>query len=508
MNKTITATPAFFALLTGIAMLVACNTEKVEWVSTTFENPWQAGDVEALTAEVAEATVLIDPARTLQTMEGFGTAASELSWDSLSALTQDERDVIFRELFAPGEGASFVMARTPIGASDFALEYYSYDDVEGDFAMEHFSIERDKGYLLPFLHAARNANPNLRVWGSPWCPPAWLKVNKHYANASTRPMARRFEEMRKRRGQLPEDTRATGGSTFGFNPRRLADNGLDEDKQIREGTDAFTLEPDYLNAYALYFGKYVDAYKEQGIDIFMVMPQNEPNSAQWYPACTWTPNGLKQFIAVLGPEMKKRGVEVWLGTIERADVSMWDQIVNDPTAGPYIKGLGFQWAGKQALPGMHAEFPELPCYMTEQECGNGANDWKGAMHAWDLMREYITNGCQGYFYWNTSLFEGEASSWGWNQNSLVTVSREHKTWRFTPEYYVIKHASHYVTPGAKVIALDGTYEDVLAFVNPDGKVVVLAANQTDDAKPVSFQVAGKKVRTALLPPNSLNTFVL
>lgn len=496
------------ALLLGVAALFACNTEKVEWVSTTFENPWQAGDVATLTAEVTEATVLIDPVCTLQTMEGFGTAASELSWDSLSALTQDERDVIFRELFAPGEGASFVMARTPIGASDFALEYYSYDDVDGDFAMEHFSIERDKGYLLPFLHAARKANPDLRVWGSPWCPPAWLKVNKHYANASTRPMARRFEEMRKRREQMPEDTRATGGSTFGFNPRRLADNGLDEDKQIREGTDAFTLEPEYLNAYALYFGKYVDAYKEQGIDLFMVMPQNEPNSAQWYPACTWTPDGLKQFIAVLGPEMQKRGVEVWLGTIERADVSMWDQIVNDPKAGPYIKGLGFQWAGKQALPGMHAEFPDLPCYMTEQECGNGANDWKGAMHAWDLMREYITNGCQGYFYWNTSLFEGESSSWGWNQNSLVTVNREQKTWRFTPEYYVIKHASHYVAPGAKVIALDGTYEDALAFVNPDGKVVVLAANQTDDAKPVTFQVAGKKACTAFLPANSLNTFVL
>ena len=496
------------ALLLGTAALVACKTEKVEWVSTTFENPWQAGDVTTLTAEVAEATVLIDPVRTLHTMEGFGTAASELSWDSLSALTEDERDVIFRELFAPGEGASFVMARTPIGASDFALEYYSYDDVDGDFAMEHFSIERDKGYLLPFLHAARKANPDLRVWGSPWCPPAWLKVNKHYANASTRPMARRFEEMRKRRERMPEDTRATGGSTFGFNPRRLADNGLDEDKQIREGTDAFTLEPDYLNAYALYFGKYVDAYREQGIDLFMVMPQNEPNSAQWYPACTWTPDGLKQFIAVLGPEMQKRGVEVWLGTIERADVSMWDQIVNDPKAGSYIKGLGFQWAGKQALPGMHAEFPDLPCYMTEQECGNGANDWKGAMHAWDLMREYITNGCQGYFYWNTSLFEGESSSWGWNQNSLVTVNREQKTWRFTPEYYVIKHASHYVAPGAKVIALDGTYEDALAFVNPDGKVVVLAANQTDETKPVTFQMAGKKACTALLPANSLNTFVL
>ena len=124
------------------------------------------------------------------------------------------------------------------------------------------------------------------------------------------------------------------------------------------------------------------------------------------------------------------------------------------------------------------------------------------------MREYIAEGCQGYFYWNTSLFEGESSSWGWNQNSLVTVNRESKTWRFTPEFYIIKHASHYVQPGAKVVKLSGSFEDALAFVNPDGKVVVLAANQTGEAKPVTFQVAGKKARTATLPANSLNTFVL
>ena len=506
MNKIVTAKMTFLALLMGATLLTAC-TDKVEWVSTTFENPWQTGDMETLIDVPAEAKVVIDPARTLQTMEGFGTCASELSWNSLSVLTQEERNAIFHELFAPGVGASFRMARTPIGASDFALEYYSYDDVDGDFAMEHFSIDRDKSYLIPFLKSAIAENPALRVWGSPWCPPAWLKVNKHYANSATLPIKRRVEEMRRQMAQMPEDIRAAGGSTFGFNPMNLEDNGLAEDQQIPEGTDAFTLEPAYLNAYALYFGKYVDAYREQGIDIFMVMPQNEPNSAQWYPACTWTPDGLKQFIAVLGPEMQKRDVEVWLGTIERADVGMWDQIVNDPKAGPHIKGLGFQWAGKEALPGMHAEFPDLPCYMTEQECGNGANDWKGAMHSWDLMREYITNGCQGYFYWNTSLFEGESSTWGWNQNSLVTVNREQKTWRFTPEYYIIKHASHYVVPGAKVVKLDGSYEDALAFVNPDGKVVVLAANQTGDAKPLTFQVAGKKARTALLPSNSLNTFV-
>jgi len=488
-------------------ILSSCGS-KIEWVSTTFENPWQVQDVSTITAEASDATVVIDPAQTLQAIEGFGTCASELSWSSLSALTQEERDEIFHELFAPGVGANFVMSRTPVGASDFALEYYSYDDVDGDFALDHFSIDRDKNYLLPFLKSAIAENPSLKVWSSPWCPPAWMKVNKHYANTSTRPMARRFEEMRRREGDLPQDTRAAGGSTFGFRPRSLGDNGLDEDKQIREGQDAFNLAPEYLDAYARYFGKYVDAYKAEGVDISMVMPQNEPNSAQWYPACTWTPDGLKKFIAVLGPEMQKRGVEVWLGTIERADVSMWNQIINDPAAGPYIKGMGFQWAGKQALPGLHAEFPELPCYMTEQECGNGANDWSGAMHSWDLMREYITNGCQGYFYWNTSLFEGEASSWGWNQNSLVTVNRAEKTWRYTPEYYIIKHASHYALPGAKVVKLGGTYEEALAFVNPDGSIVVLAANKEESPRQVTFQIAGKKAKTVTLPASSLNTLVI
>ena len=462
--------------------------------------------MEEMDHEMADATIQIDVSNTLHAMEGFGTSASELSWLSLSTLRQDERDGIFRELFS-SEGAAFTMVRTPIGASDFALDYYSYDDVDGDYSLEHFSIERDKNYLIPFLIAAQSHCPELKVWASPWCPPAWMKRNKHYANVSTEPIRLMAKQMLSQMESLPDDIHASGGSTFGFNPMNMPPNGLDEDSQIQEGEDAFDLSPACLDAYSRYFGKYVDAYKAEGINITMVMPQNEPNSAQWYPACTWTPNGLKQFIAVLGPEMQKRGIEVWLGTMERPDVQLWEQIVRDSTAGPYIKGLGFQWAGKEALPAMHAMFPELPCYMTEQECGNGANDWAGAMHSWDLMREYVTNGCQGYFYWNTSLFKGESSSWGWTQNSLITIDRARHDWHFTPEYYVIKHASHFVKPGAKVLALGGSHTDALAFVNPDGKIVLLVANQTEKVLPVSF-LMGRTVKTARLPAMSLNTFLL
>ena len=474
--------------ISAIVLLNGCGGGKVEWISSTFEKPWQSMDVAAFSKGPSDDVVVIDPKATLQTMDAFGTAASELSWDALSVLPEEEREGIFRELFAPDGGMRLTKVRTPMGASDFAKEFYSYDEAAGDLDLVHFSVERDQQYLLPFLHAAQAVNPDLAFWASPWCPPSWMKVNGHYASASTAPMIRRM------------------AAFSGMRSRPMVDNGLDEDKQTPEGTDAFILQPEYLKAYAAYFGKYVDAYKENGVDISMVMPQNEPNSNQIYPSCVWTPDGLKQFIAVLGPEMEKRGIEVWLGTMERADVGLWNQIVADPEAGKWIKGLGFQWAGKEALPGMHAAFPDLPCYMTEQECGNGANDWQGAMHSWDLMREYIQNGCEGYFYWNTALCKGEASTWGWRQNSLILVDRQAADWSYTPEFYVLRHASHFVEPGARVLALSGSYADALAFVNPDGRIVVLAANQTDQSKDVTFRV-GRKDHTAQLPAQSLNTLL-
>lgn len=493
-------------LTAACTLVVSCQTRNVEWVSTTFENPWQTVSVEELSEEPADAVIEIDQNVVLGEIEGFGSCFNELGWASLSMLTQEERDGIFRELYTP-QGANFTMGRMPVGANDFSLDYYSYAEVADDFALEHFSIAHDEETLIPFIKSALAVYPDLKLWASPWCPPSWMKTNKHYANTSTLPIKKRFEQMMKNRKDRPDDVRATGGSSFGMNPAMLPDNGLAEDKQIREGQDAFILEPQYLDTYARYFGKFVDAYKEKGIDIFMVMPQNEPNSAQWYPACTWTPEGLAMFMKYLGPEMHKRGVQMYLGTVERADVNMWNKILTDPEVAPYIDGMGFQWAGKDALPELHKMYPDLPCYQTEQECGNGRNDWRGAMHSWDLMKHYLSNGVQSYLYWNTSLFENGVSTWGWSQNSLIVVDKDAKTFRYTPEYYVMKHASHYVLPGAKVLGLGGNYDDALAFVNPDGSTVVMAANQTEEAKAVSVVVNGK-TRTFELPAGSLNTIVL
>ena len=146
-------------------------------------------------------------------------------------------------------------------------------------------------------------------------------------------------------------------------------------------------------------------------------------------------------------------------------------------------------------------------YQTEQECGNGSNDWSGAMHAWDLMRQYWRGGVTGYFYWNTSLLDGGVSTWGWSQNSLVAVDKQAHTFRYTPEYYILKHASHYVQPGARVLDLGGSYEEALGFLNPDGRTVLLLANKDAAPKTVSVELSGR-TRTFELPASSINTIVL
>ena len=466
-------------------MLVSCHKETryVEIISSTMEHPWQRVlDMEVpkfdldLTMGVGDSTLVIDPLAFQQTIEGFGACFNELGWTSLSVLSQSDRDSIFRELYAPGVGANFTMNRMPLGSNDFSLDYYSYDDMDGDFDLAHFSIEHDEATLLPFIRAAKAQNPDLRIWASPWCPPAWMKTNKHYACVSTEMLRGRFD----------------------------AENGLSIDKQIHEGEDGFTQDPKYLETYARDFGKFIDAYKEKGVDVYMVMPQNEPNSAQWYPACTWTPQGLNAFMKYLGPEMEKRGVKMFLGTMERADASMWDVILSDAETAPYIKGMGFQWAGKDAIPSLHQKYSDLPVYQSEQECGNGRNDLAGAFHSWDLMKYYLNNGTNAYFYWNISLLEGGVSHWGWRQNSLVTVNEAEKTFSFTPEYYVMKHVSHYVLPGAKVLKLGGDCKNALAFLNTNGSLVVVLGNQTDYPYTLNLQF-GEHTYEIHLAAQSLST---
>jgi glucosylceramidase len=286
-------------------------------------------------------------------------------------------------------------------------------------------------------------------------------------------------------------------------------NGLRPDQVGQEGTDMFTQEERYFRAYAAYIGRFVDEYRTLGINVGMVMPQNEFNSAQVFPSCTWTPAGLTRLIAYLGPEMAERGVDVFVGTLERPDERLVEVSLGDPEAGKYIAGAGFQWAGKGAIAGIHRNHPRLRLYQTEQECGDGRNDWRYCRYAWSLMKHYLQNGAGAYLYWNISLQQGGVSRWGWAQNSLVTVDVAAKTFVYNHEYYLMKHLSHFVRPGARVLETASWtgYENQIAFVNPDGSTVIVMQNDLSEAMSVRLKI-GDRVIAPTLPADSFNTFVM
>jgi len=478
--------------------------QNLTWIATTQSSPWHQKDLAPLPGgrggfggmgAARDLEVLTDaPA---QTMEGFGACFNELGWTSLQLLSDLDRQAILREMFAPGAGANFTLCRMPIAANDFSRDWYSYDETDGDFALAKFSIANDLETLVPFIKNALKYQPALRLWASPWSPPTWMKRNKHYSGRPAGSTGR---------------AGAPGGAPGGQPGRGAvpgAPSGPPAQRPVEGGPDfnLFIDEERYYATYAAYFGRFIDAYRQQGIDIGMVMPQNEFNSAQGFPACTWTPDALARFLRHLGPEMARRKVTIFFGTLERANPQMLETVLADPQAGRYIAGLGAQWAGKGAIAAIHRKHPEMPIYQTEQECGDGRNDWSFFSYAWDLTRHYIRNGANGYLYWNLSLEEGGSSRWGWKQNSLVTVDPSAKTYRYTHEYYAMKHLSRFVQPGARRLETQGTFDNALAFANPDRSIVAVMRNESSVDKAVAIAAAGNRVRVSM-EPDSLNTVVL
>ena len=451
----------------------------VQWVVTTEQAPWQHHQASAFHPVKSLPGVIVQPQQQFQTIGGFGACFNELGWDALQMLSERERNSILQEFFAPGVGANFGICRMPIGANDFSRDWYSYAEQADDFGLEAFSIAHDNETLIPFIRAAKQHQPELRLWASPWSPPTWMKTNGHYAAALPSPL------------QVGVET------------------GIRPDQLGTEGTDMFIQEDRYLAAYAAYFGRFIDAYRAEGIDIGMVMPQNEFNSTQVFPSCTWTPTGLARFIAHLGPQMQARAVEIFIGTLERANDALIEVILRDPSIRRYIRGAGFQWAGKGAIAAIHRAHPELALYQTEQECGDGLNDWRYARHAWSLMKHFMTHGVSVYQYWNMALKTGGVSRWGWAQNSLVTVDPTTRTYRYTHEYYLLKHVSHFVQNGAQrigTISYTG-YENQLAFHNPDGTIVIVMQNDIAQPLPVDVMIGGD-VLSVVLPADSLSTLLV
>lgn len=456
----------------AIAILIICGcnhtNNSIEWVSSTPSTYWKVIVESGSPGNKTDSVINIYTEERNQIIDGFGACFNEMGWIALNSITSDERDKIFLSLFDTVQGCRFNICRMPIGANDYAVDWYSHDETNDDFSMNNFSIERDKQRLIPYIKSAQKINPSIKIWASPWCPPSWMKTNDHYA----------------------------------CRPDKV--NDLDAKGEGREMETQFRMEEKYLSAYSLYFSKFIQSYKHEGIDIYAVHVQNEPNSCQNFPSCIWTPSALATFIGkFLGPQFIKDQLktEIWLGTIERPQIERVDTILMDNQAHGYIKGVGFQWAGKDAIPEVYKKYPELKLMQTESECGNGSNDWKAAEHTFELMKHYFRNGANAYMYWNIVLDETGKSQWGWKQNSLISIDSKTGQVKFNPEFYLMKHFSHFINKGAYNIGTSD--ENCLAFKNP-GSTVIIYYNPGEKTQR-KFAI-GKIHISAELDEKSFNTF--
>lgn len=263
--------------------------------------------------------------------------------------------------------------------------------------------------------------------------------------------------------------------------------------------------------YADYFCRFIDAYKEQGIPVTLVMYQNEAYSYTPYPGCAWTAEGTVRFnVDYLAPTLKRQhpGVRLYLGTINTNRLDYIDRILSAPGMTESVQGVGFQWEGGQILPAIRVKYPQLKMVQTESECGWGSFDWAGGEHTFGLINHYLGNGCEEYTFWNAILCDDGMSPWGWKQNALIRVDSKARTLTYTPEYYAVKHYTHFVVPGSQVVAYAPAKEEktpVLVVRIPQAAYVVVAGNFNNEPKALTLKL-GARYLNVTLQPHSFNTF--
>ncbi len=462
------AVPVFVVCLLCITNRQAPQT--VHYITSSEAQPWQQSDAVRVSdlAPGLSYDVEVHLDQPEQVIDGFGGSFNELGWEAMAVLDESTRRQVMAALFSE-DGCNFNIGRMPIGANDFAVDWYSLNETSGDYDMEHFSIERDRQRLIPYIQLAIQLQPDLRIWGSPWAPPSWMKQNGYYACA----------------------------------PSRY--NELDPSLPRREnGVTDFITDGRTLDAYALYFAKYVDSYRAEGIDVYAVHVQNEPHSCQPFPSSLWQGTDLRNFVRDhLGPLFSERGVdtEIWYGTFERPYEGQFaaeiDSLLNDVEAMQYITGVGFQWAGKEAIAAVHDQRPGLELMHTETECGNGQNTWAYAEYIYDLWRHYFDNGANAQLHWNMILSAGRVSTWGWRQNSMISIDSTTGTVSYNPEFYLVKHFSHFIRPGARKLRISGERLSELAFQNPDGSIVLVLHNEGDNAETRRVKIGSQLIELEL-----------
>jgi glucosylceramidase len=431
--------PADSATVVGKAQIWVTNGSQTKLLQ-------KGADIDIKTGAAAGSTVIqIDASKPLQEIEGFGAALTGSSAYLINKqLNSTQRSQLLQELFDPQQGIGISYLRLTMGASDFSLDDFTYDDMppgQTDPGLTKFSIAKDKEDVVPVLQSIKAIAPDLKVMSTPWSPPAWMKDN----------------------GKL------AGGK----------------------------LKPEWYSAYAGYFVKYIQAYRQEGIRIDAVTPQNEPLYEAAYPSMRMEAGEQAAFIRDhLGPAFKQHQLNTGIVIYDHNwDVPQYPiTILNDTAARQYVTGSAFHaYAGQvTAMTQVHAQHPDKALYFTEVSGGAWAQQFSDNLK-WNMGNVFIgsvNNWSRSALLWNLALDNNHGPQNGGCKDcrGVVTIGSNGAITR-NVEYYAIGHMSKFVRPGAFRISLTDSGLnglDSVAFVNSDGSRVLVVLNK--DAAARSFTV--------------------
>lgn len=391
-------------------------------------------------------TIFIDPAKTFQQMDGFGFTLTGGSAQLINQMSPEKRTALLEELFGTaGENIGISYLRISIGASDLSDRVFSYNDLpEGqtDVELEKFSIESERKDFIPVLKAILKINPELKIMGSPWSPPVWMKTNG----------------------------KSVGGS----------------------------LKPVFYGTYARYFVKYIQAMQQAGIPIDAVTVQNEPLHPGNNPSLLMHPHEQAEFIKKhLGPAFEKNGIKtkilIYDHNADRPDYPI--AILNDPEARKYIDGSAFHLYGGtvEAIGEVHDAHPDKHVYFTEQWIGapgNMAEDLK--WHVKNLVIGATRNWCRTVLEWNLAADpQQNPHTEGGCTACLGALTLDGDVVTRNTAYYIIAQASRFVRPGAiRIFSNTVLSLPNVAFRNADGGMVLIVLNEGNEA--INFRVKTDK----------------
>lgn len=410
-------------------------------------------------------SVIVDPDHAMQTLEGIGGALTDASAETFYKLPPKRREEILTAYYDKEQGIGYSLGRTNIHSCDFSSDMYTYAD-KADPTLAGFDVGHDEKYRIPFIKEVLARVPDLKLFASPWSPPAWMKTNNDML---------------------------LGGK----------------------------LKPECRQAWADYFVRFVEEYEKRGIPIWGLTVQNEPMAKQTWESCLYTAEEEASFVRdYLGPTLEK-------ASLSRLKLMIWDHnrglvyqraatAFKDPQCAKYVWGTAFHWyVGNmyENLTRLHEAFPDKAILFSEGCCDSfkpeAIHEWKyGEVYGRSMINDFNNWTC-GWTDWNVLLDEKGGPNHVGNF-CFAPIIADTKTGQLTymASYFYIGHFSKFLRPGAQRLACTVTSDELLAtsFRNPDGRIATVVMNAGEKPLEVKLWIDGRAA-TAPMPAHSIATLI-